>query len=116
MYVAKSDDPSVLIDAIRTVARGEFACGEKVLEHCETNQPATSRTAPSTKTDRLTAREIEILRLIGKGMSRAEIADALHRSPKTIDNHRAAIMEKLGIHRTIELARFAIAEGLAEPE
>ncbi len=52
--------------------------------------------------------------MIARGMSRVEIAGAMHRSAKTVDNHRAAMMEKLGIHTTVELARFAIREGLAE--
>ena len=42
------------------------------------------------------------------------IAEMLHRSPKTIDNHRAAIMEKLDIHDRVELARYAIREGITE--
>ena len=48
-------------------------------------------------------------------MSRLDIAKTLSRSPKTIDNHRAAIMEKLGIHDRVQLTRFAIREGLVEP-
>jgi DNA-binding CsgD family transcriptional regulator len=67
-----------------------------------------------SKIDALTDREQEVLRLIGRGMSRAEIAKTLSRSPKTIDGHRERIMEKLDIHSSPELVRFAIREGLAE--
>jgi DNA-binding NarL/FixJ family response regulator len=69
---------------------------------------------PASKIQALTAREQQILRMIGKGMSRAEIAKTLHRSPKTVDAHRAAIMEKMDIHDRVELALYAVREGLVE--
>ena len=58
--------------------------------------------------------ELQILRMIGRGMPRNEIANAIHRSPKTVDAHRSSIMDKLGLHDRVELARFAIREGLVE--
>jgi DNA-binding NarL/FixJ family response regulator len=64
--------------------------------------------------DTLSPREQEVLRMIGRGMTRDAIAGALCRSPKTIDGHREKIMEKLDIHDRGELVRFAIREGLAE--
>src|SRR5262249_22959876 len=115
-YLSKSDDPTTVIDAIRKVHRGEFAFGERVLERCQTTTPSKTSAppAPVSKLDLLTPRELQVLRLIGKGLSRLDIAKAIHRSPKTVDNHRAAIMEKLGIHDRVELARYAISEGLTE--
>ncbi len=62
----------------------------------------------------LTGREIEVLRLIGKGLSRNEIAKALVRSVKTVDGHQERIMKKLNITSRADLMRFAIREGLAE--
>jgi DNA-binding NarL/FixJ family response regulator len=113
-YVSKSDDPSTVVDAIRKVFGGAFAFGPKVLERCQVTPGEPGRTMPKSKLDQLTHRETEILRMIGKGLSRTQIAEAIHRSPKTVDNHRAAIMEKLGIRDRVELARYAIAEGLTE--
>jgi DNA-binding NarL/FixJ family response regulator len=115
-YLSKSDDPATVIDAIRKVHRGEFAFGERVLERCQTtpSSKTSAPPAPVSKLDLLTPRELQVLRLIGKGLSRIDIAKAIHRSPKTVDNHRAAIMEKLGIHDRVELARYAISEGLTE--
>lgn len=115
-YLSKGDQPEDVIDAIRTVAHGEFAFSEEILARTQKkkrsrNEPAA---APKSKLDMLTPRERQILRLIGRGMSRTEIAEALHRSPKTIDVHRAAIMEKLKINDRVELVRFALREGLAE--
>ena len=115
-YVSKSDEPDQVIQLIRKVTQGEFAFGRKVLERCQPLKPAGKpKTAPVSRLEQLTSRESQILRMIGKGMTRVQIAQAISRSPKTVDNHRAAIMEKLGIHDRVELARYAISEGLVEP-
>ncbi len=113
-YLSKSDSPESVVAAIRKAARGGFAFGPRVLERCQVDPAAAAGAAPSSKLDALTPRELQVLRLIAQGKSRMEIARTLHRSPKTIDNHRAAIMEKLGIHSRVELARYALREGLAE--
>ena len=112
-YLSKSDDPDSVAEAIRQVRGGAFAFGPKVLERCQPPGPGRAE-RPATKLDLLTPREVQILSLIGKGLSRVDIAEALHRSPKTVDNHRAAIMEKLGIRDRVELARYAISEGLTD--
>jgi DNA-binding NarL/FixJ family response regulator len=57
-----------------------------------------------------------VLRMMGKGLSRTQIAQTLHRSVKTIDTHRAALMKKLDIHDRTELAVFAIREGLIDAD
>lgn len=72
------------------------------------------QTPPSSRLGSLTPRELQILRMIGKGMSRTDIAKVIFRSPKTVDAHRASIMEKLAIRDRVELARYAIREGLVE--
>lgn len=115
-YLSKSDAPETIIEAIRKVARGEFAFGPEVIERCRLVKGARGKraSAPTSRLDALTAREQEILRMIGKGMSRGEIAQAIYRSPKTVDAHRTSIMEKLDIHDRVELARYAIREGLVE--
>ncbi|NBC10716.1 MAG: PAS domain S-box protein [Planctomycetes bacterium] len=61
----------------------------------------------------LTNREREVLGLIGQGYSLAEIADQLYRSQKTIQTHRLSLGRKLGVNNRVELARIAIAAGLA---
>jgi DNA-binding CsgD family transcriptional regulator len=60
----------------------------------------------------LTTREMEILRLIGKGLSTADIAKQLHRSVKTIEWHRVSLGTKLGVTNRVELARIAIRAGV----
>lgn len=136
-YLSKGDDPASIIGAIRDVVAGKFTFGPAVLERCRQLGQGGQRTeaidqlepGPTdsgaaepkpvaanglSRLSSLTARELQILRMIGKGMSRTDIAKVIYRSPKTVDAHRAALMEKLGIHDRVELARYAIREGLVE--
>ncbi len=62
----------------------------------------------------LTGREQEVLKLIAEGLTSREIADALSLSEKTVIAHRTNLMEKLNIHNTAELVRYAIREGLVK--
>jgi len=116
-YLYKGDDLDAIIDGIRSVATGEFVMGPRVLERAQSRRSPRRGEArePSSRLKSLTPREIQILAMIGRGMSRTEIAEAVHRSVKTIDTHRAAIMEKLDIHDRTELALFAVRESLVEP-
>ncbi len=59
-------------------------------------------------------REVEVLRLIGKGLTRNQIASELSREVKTIDGHQKRIMRKLNVESRSDLMRLAIREGLAE--
>jgi DNA-binding CsgD family transcriptional regulator len=61
---------------------------------------------------RLTPRELEVLALLGRGLSIKQIAKELHRAPKTIENHRNALGEKLGVSDRVELAEIARRAGL----
>ena len=115
-YFSKSEDAETIVKGIRKVAGGDFAFSPKVQERC---RPAARGRrggveAPTSRVDALTAREQEVLRHIGRGLGREEIAKTMCRSPKTVDGHREAIMQKLGIHDRAELVRFAIREGLVE--
>ena len=64
----------------------------------------------------LTPREQEVLRLLAEGNSAKEVASRLYISPKTVENHRANIMNKLDLHSTIELVRYAARLGLIDME
>ena len=63
----------------------------------------------------LTPREEEVLKLIAEGHTGKEIADLLYLSPKTVERHRANLLEKLGMKDRLELTRYAIRCGLIEP-
>lgn len=121
-YFAKSCDPAAIVEGVLSVANGPdgtFVMGRKVRERCapdlQTDQPVvTTRTRPVTRLDALSPREMEVLRLIGKGLSCPQIASELCRSIKTIESHQHRVMIKLGLASRSEAMRFAIREGLAE--
>lgn len=126
-YFAKGDDLAELADGIKRIARSvkpTFVMGPKVMAQCpaaravrtmrRSRRSAPEDAAPVSALDRLTSREIEVLRHIGNGQSRVEIGKSLSRSPKTIDGHQERIMKKLGITSRAELMRFAIREGLVQ--
>lgn len=115
-YLFKGDDLDVLVEGLRRVARGEYVFGPKVMERMRVREPRAARPPEESRLKSLSPRELEVLRMIGKGMSRTEIADLLHLSAKTVDTHRTAIMDKLDIHDRTELALFAVREGLVELE
>ncbi len=115
-YLTKNDSVEAVIDGIRQVTQGKAALSPEVLERTHTvdGKRAARSTPGDSRLALLTERERQILRMIAKGMTRTAIADQICRSPMTVDNHRKAIMNKLGIHDRVELARYAIAEGLVE--
>jgi DNA-binding NarL/FixJ family response regulator len=94
-YVLKSASHDELMMAVRAVAAGQrFLCSELgllMLEKVLTSTPAESSTKP---TNSLSARELEILRLVAEGMTTAQIAEKLFTSPRTVETHRQNIMEK----------------------
>jgi DNA-binding NarL/FixJ family response regulator len=71
--------------------------------------PGGDGEAPS---DPLTPREAEVLKLIAEAFTTKQIAEALFISPKTVENHRNRIFQKLGMHDRVELTRYAIRRGL----
>ena len=77
-----------------------------------TRQPNAS--ADSFDSPHVTTAEVKVLKLIVKGMSSKEIARLLHRSPRTIENHRAHLMKKLGVDNSVDLIRRAITIGLID--
>jgi len=130
-YFAKSDELNDIVAGIQEVMRapgGTFILGPKVRERCrpistsrcspaptepDLNERSTDRAGlPTTRLASLTPRETEVLRMIGKGLSRVQIAAQLCRSAKTVDAHQGRMMKKLGIEARTDLIRFAIREGL----
>jgi DNA-binding NarL/FixJ family response regulator len=69
----------------------------------------------ATPEDPLSPRETDVIKLIAEGHTSEEIADLLYISRKTVDRHRANILEKLGMRNRVELARYAIRRGLVQP-
>ncbi|MGD9789197.1 MAG: response regulator [Phycisphaerales bacterium] len=127
-YFSKADEIEDIVEGLRQVAKGrgadgDFVFGPKVKARCRPPKQrptlgglriAKREMQPPSRLETLSARELEVLRLIGKGLSRNEIAEALSRSAKTIDRHQERMLKKLGLGTRAELMRFAIREGLAE--
>jgi len=115
-YVTKSAPPEELIAAILAVAAGGTYFSPEVLDRLviESNGVRLA-SAGHTRGISLTDREVEVLRYVARGLAKKEIAEILGLSVRAIDTHVRNLMEKLGIHDRVELARYAIREGLSEP-
>ncbi|HJX31735.1 MAG TPA: response regulator transcription factor [Thermodesulfobacteriota bacterium] len=116
-YCLKDTKHDDLISAIKTVLSGKpyFSPGvsEKVLEgYLEGKKTLKSKSSWET----ITSREREILKLIGEGYKNKKIAELLCLSEKTVEKHRANIMEKLNLHNTAALTALAIEKGLVVKE
>jgi two-component system, NarL family, response regulator NreC len=108
-YVLKGVGVADLCQAIRRVHRGEVYLSPQIAEFVLQGY-LTTKGAPET--DPLSQREREILQLIVEGFTARQIAGRLGLSPKTVENHRANIMDKLGIHTIAGLVRHAMRRGL----
>ena len=104
-FVAKELADSELPQAIRAAARGEEYVSPRVA-------PRLDVLRSSLTEDRLTPREVEVLRLIALGHTSVEIARKLHLSPRTVETHRARIHRKLGLATRAELVHYALRAGL----
>ena len=116
-YVIKESAAEGLLKGIETVLKGDYFLDSAVSS--QVVQTLMKLPGKETKiTDAhyasLTAREQEILRLLAEGMSAKEIAEKLCISPKTVENHRSNIMNKLDLHSTLELVRYAAKLGLID--
>jgi len=116
-YVHKSVADRDLITACRAALRGEPflypGAISTLIRNYLANPGSSGQGGGSAPV--LTPREEEVLKLIAEGHSGNEIADLLVLSPKTIERHRANLLEKLGMRDRLELTRYAIRTGLIEP-
>jgi DNA-binding NarL/FixJ family response regulator len=113
-YVLKSAADRDLVEACRATMRGEpflypDAVAALIRDHLERAAEGEARA------DILTPRELEILKLIAEANTSKQIAEMLVISVKTVERHRANILEKLGMRDRVELTRYAIKRGLVEP-
>jgi two-component system, NarL family, invasion response regulator UvrY len=102
-YVSKSASTEELVDAIRLVGKGR-----RYVEHEIEAELAVRKFSKADPLDQLTAREIDILRLLGEGKSYTQIAAVLGVSYKTIANASVGIREKLAVETTADLIRLSI--------
>jgi DNA-binding NarL/FixJ family response regulator len=114
-YITKHAAAETLAQAVRDVARGLKAFSPAVKRRLGQYEKSDGgRKLLRRKTDTLTEREIEVLQLIAEGHANKQTADKLGISIKTVEKHRQAVMNKLHIHDTAGLTRYAIAAGMVE--
>jgi two-component system, NarL family, response regulator NreC len=111
-YVLKSTIDTELIDAIRTVARGEVFLYPSAARMVLEDYLAHHRGNGQDVYEQLSEREREVLKLIALGHTAGEIAEQLALSPKSVETYRARIMQKLDLHNRAALVRYALARGL----
>ena len=108
-YLLKNSAARELVMALRAVMRGETYLSPKAAE-------VVAASGPGPKLAGLTTREREVLQLLAEGKSNKEIADVLFLSSRTVETHRAQIMDKLDIRSVAGLTKFAIRHGLSVTE
>jgi DNA-binding NarL/FixJ family response regulator len=109
-YLLKGQNVQSIREGILAAASGATVLSPEVQRRLSDRSNGVAPREPG----RLSPREIEVLRLLAVGRSKKEVAKELHVSVKTIDNHTTNIMTKLDIHDRVQLARYAIREGLVE--
>lgn len=115
-YLTKAEPPDRLVEAIRSVMSGGVCYSPEIQARIviDENGQHHLSSAGQTRASTLTERELAVLRYIARGLSKKEIAAQMHITPSAVDRHCTRLMAKLDIHDRVELARFAIREGLAE--
>jgi DNA-binding NarL/FixJ family response regulator len=114
-YVLKSVANRDLIEACRATMRGEpflYPAAVRALVRDYLDRASRGEATPE---DPLSPRELEVVKLIAEGFTSEEIAEQLFISKKTVDRHRANVLEKLGMRNRVELTRYAIRRGLVVP-
>jgi DNA-binding NarL/FixJ family response regulator len=114
-YVLKSVADRDLIEACRASMRGESFLYPGAVTALIRDYLDRDRRGDRMPNSILTPREEQITKLIAEGNSTKEIADTLRISVKTVDRHRANVLQKLGLRDRLDLTRFAIRTGLIEP-
>lgn len=112
-YLLKEDADSELFSAINRVRQGRIYVSPKLSEELTEDWVKISRGdhKPSLEPERLTTREREVLKMIAEAKTSKEIGDLLFISVRTVEHHRANIMEKLNLKKTADLVKYAIQRG-----
>ena len=116
-YVVKESASESLLQGLEQVSKGDY-----YLDSSLSQQVVEKLIGPREKENQishsayggLTPKEQEVMRLLAEGLSSKKVAEKLFISPKTVENHRASIMNKLDLHGTVELVRYAAKLGLID--
>jgi DNA-binding NarL/FixJ family response regulator len=118
-YLAKESASDKLLQALSVIATDQLFLDtsfSRDLVYSLLQYPDKMSKLSDEAYSRLTSREQEVLRYVAEGLSTKDIASTLRISPKTVENHRVNLMNKLGIHSAVELVRYAARLGLIELE
>jgi DNA-binding NarL/FixJ family response regulator len=115
-FVVKQNSGRVLVEAIMEVAKGRrYFCAAILRRLRNAERKARAEGLPAgTPKHPLTVREAEVLQLVAEGLANKQVAAELDISIKTVEKHRQKLMDKLDIHDTAGLTRYAIATGVIE--
>jgi DNA-binding NarL/FixJ family response regulator len=118
-FMLKDTPPEQLVEAIHVVARGEALLSptitKRVIEEFILRPPSTMPQERPAQLEELTARELEVLGFMARGLSNAEIAKDLFVSETTVKTHVARILMKLGLRDRVQAVVFAYESGLVQP-
>jgi DNA-binding NarL/FixJ family response regulator len=117
-FLLKDVPPEQLVAGIRSVASGDALLApsvtRRVIEEFVSRPPASVRALPEQLSE-LTARELEVLKLVARGLSNAEIAKTLFVSETTVKTHVAHVLMKLGLRDRVQAVVLAYESGLVQP-
>jgi DNA-binding NarL/FixJ family response regulator len=108
-YVMKQEATETLLEAIRCVLQGEVYVSQRLARRIVQNLVTAASGTGTNRLKRLSDRELEVLRFVGEGYTTRQIAEALHLSIKTVETHRAHLMDKLQLANATELMRYAMS-------
>ncbi|MHA5047730.1 response regulator [Streptomyces sp. SD15] len=118
-FLLKRSAPETLIEGVRTLAAGDALLGPSVTRRLLAEFARTTPAAPppevTRRLSRLTDREREVLLLLGRGLSNAEIAARLHVGEATVKTHVGRVLDKLGLRDRVHAVVFAFDHGLVRP-
>jgi DNA-binding NarL/FixJ family response regulator len=116
-YVLKESASESLLQGLEQVSKGDYyldsSLSQQVAKKLIGSQVKENQIGHSAYGG-LTPREQEVMRLLAEGFSSKKVAEKLFISPKTVENHRTSIMNKLDLHSTVELVRYAAKLGLID--
>jgi DNA-binding NarL/FixJ family response regulator len=114
-FLLKDAPPEQLLEAIRIVAAGDGLLAPSVTRRVIAEFARRPAAVRPPELDELTARELEVLQLIARGLSNAEIAKELFLSETTVKTHVARVLQKLGLRDRVQAVVLAYESGLVEP-
>lgn len=110
-YLPKDSDPEEILAAIRRASSGERYLSPTLADKLLSGAVRQARKLPH---ESLSARELDVMRMLSKGVPLTEIAEHLHLSPKTVSTYRARVLEKMNFSNNTEITRYMLQHKLGQ--